>query len=74
MVARRAIDALQDWRVVNQTQNTASDDSSTGSNVKWQKPPGSMLKCNIDAPLFPEKKKNQFGYGVCLRDEQGQLI
>lgn len=35
VVARRAIDTLQDWRVVHQTQNTTSDDSSTLGNVKW---------------------------------------
>jgi hypothetical protein len=38
----------QDWRVVHQNQNTASGDSSTRGDVKWQKQPGSMLKCNID--------------------------
>jgi len=41
-------------------------------NNHWQKPPSSMLKCNLDAAIF--SNNNYFGISFYTRNENGDFI
>ncbi|XP_024628604.1 uncharacterized protein [Medicago truncatula] len=64
---------LTEWRNARQIEELPSSRQQTHPDrVKWQRPPNSFVKCNVDTSF--SQNYNKVGIGICLRDEFGMFI
>jgi hypothetical protein len=71
-VFSRAINMLQDWKVVRVVAAKPNSDQRASTRNSWCKPVTGKVKCNIDASFPPNS--NRVGIGICIRDDQGAFI
>ncbi|KAJ1436407.1 Ribonuclease H-like superfamily [Sesbania bispinosa] len=71
-VVTRAQEAFTDWNCVKSCGEVGITSVVTSHNFCWFPPQAGRVKCNVDAALFADQ--NDFGVGLCLRDDKGQYI
>jgi len=72
-IIHRGSYTLTEWRNARQIEELPSSRQQTHQDrVRWQRPPNSFVKYNVDASF--SEHYNRVGIGMCLRDEFGMFI
>lgn len=77
VVIRQAKESLTQWYKAQKTQLLVGSGTGSSAEEKWIKPTHGMLKCNVDASIFPDKGYSSFGFvikdanGVCVKALNG---
>jgi ribonuclease HI len=69
VVINRARDTLYEWSYMQQAKNSMQEITH---DALWEKPPLTVVKCNVDCALF--NNNSIMGYGLCFRDSMGHFL
>jgi len=69
VVINRARDTLSEWSYMQQAKHPVQEMTH---DALWEKPPLTVVKCNVDCVLF--KNNSIMGYGLCFKDSMGLLL
>ena len=63
---------MNNWKNAQEARNWGPPNSMQSEIVKWTKPSGGRLKCNVDASF--SNSLNRTEIGVCIRDSEGNFV
>jgi len=70
VIVRSSLKLLEDFQSANEKLSRSRLDNH--NTIVWKPPPPSYFKVNVDGALFTKSK--QFGMGVMVRDEEGNVV
>ncbi|XP_024626802.2 uncharacterized protein [Medicago truncatula] len=69
VVCNRARDTLYEWSYMQHANNLVQEITH---DALWEKPPLTVVKCNVECALF--NNNSIMGYGLCFRDSMGHFL